>query len=763
MFDLEAHLAREIRAAAGPRPTFIFPEAYDPRVLAAASRLLKVANVVLLVRPETVVEVVERSQVALEGNLERLLLRSRCLLPEDDPELLDEFTEALYVLGRGKRWELTREEAASRVRDPVYFAVLAVRQGYADAVIGGVSLTSRDFFQPCLRLLPKRKTVYEMALFALPDRHDLGIYRENLVAFADVAVNPLPSPEALADIAVGAGQIMRDLIPERVLPVINGAIISYSTKGSGGGPSVELIREAERLIPERLAELVAKDPRYATIRIEAELQISVAISETAAREKLKERFALHPGAGRANLLIVPNLDVGNLLFHIYATRFPEARRCLIMGGLMSQAVDLSRNASVPDIVHASLALALRLQRSKGFQRTPQDRFFKRFQILAVNPGRGQTNVVFWDGVLPKAELVVQHAPLAGEQEGSLAITAQAEARLEEIRAELQARGLVLDGLDAVVGRGGLLRPLEGGTYPVDAAMLEDLRRQVGGEHPSNLGGLLADALARAAGCKAYVVDPVVVDELDPAFRLTGLKGHLREPAWHALAQKAVAKRYADEHGREYRDLRLIVAHLGQGISIGAHVGGRVVAVNHALYEGPMAPERAGGLPSSVVLELARTVPDERECRELLVSRGGLRSHLGGASLAEAEARAAAGDEQARLTLQALLRGIAAEICSRLPWLGGALPDRVLLTGELTRSSLLVAHLTGLLEPLGLKVKVYPGDQEMAALRDGALRVLKGVEKPRCYADVVSRYERAGQDHEPPEATGRPIAITARPA
>ncbi len=745
MFQIEEHLTREILASERPRPTLVYPEAEDPRVLVAASKVLKVANVVLLARPERVRAVVTQQHLRLEGNLERLLLRSRCLLPEDEPELVERFGERLWELSQGKRWELSPAEARQRILDPVHFGLLAVREGFADGIVGGVAHTSRDFFLPCLRLLPKRRTVYATALYALPERHDAGIYRENLVAFADVAVNPEPSAEGLADIAVGACRSLRDLIPESVLPEINGAIISYSTRGSGSGPSVDRIREAGRLIPAMLAELAERDPRYGSIHIEAELQISVAISEIAARAKLKEALEEHPAAGHANVIIVPNLDVGNLLYHIYATRFPDAGTCLMAGGLYARAVDLSRNASVQDIVNSSLAQVLRLHKGENFDRTPHDRFFKRFRILTLNTGRHRTGITVWDGPVPERELTVTHQQVF---EGSSAedLCALVERRRLELEAALLEAGVDCGRLDAVVGRGGLLRPLQGGTYPVDEQMLLDLRAQVGGRHPSNLGGLLAHALAPAAGCPAYVVDPVVVDELDPAFRLTGLAGYERNAAWHSLPQKAVAKRYAEENGKDYADLCLVVAHLGAGISVGAHRNGRVVAVNHALYDGPMTPERAGTLPNHL---LFADGPEGCPCHKdegflaRVTRAGGLRSHLGSASVEEAYARAAAGDEQAALVLQAFVQGIVAEICSRLPWLGGGLPDRVLLTGELALCPELVRDLVDRLAGLGLAVAVYPGNQEMAALRDGVLRVLKGVEQARDYGREVLAH-RTGQ-------------------
>jgi len=735
MFDIEAHLTRQIFAKSRPRPTLIFPEGDDGRVIQAAARLLKVANVVLVAPADAVRATVQREELRLEGNLERLLLRARCLSPADEPELLAEFEGALSELSAGKRWAPTPAELPEVVRDPVWFSLLAVRQGYADAVIGGVRTTTRDFFLPCLRVLPRSSTVYEMALFALPDRHGGGTYRQNLVAFADVAVTPTPSGEALADIAVGACRSIRDLVPPEVLPEINGAIVSYSTKGSGSGPSVDRIRAAEGLIPAKLKALAQADSRYASINIETELQISVAISEVAARAKLKGRLEDHPAAGHANVIIVPNLDVGNLLYHIYATRYPEAARCMVVGGLMSRVVDLSRNADPNDVVLASLAVVLRLHRAEGYRRTPRDRFFPLHRLLTVNTARDSTHVALWEGTLERLDLTLPHQPAA---DGTL--TDSVERRRQAVLAALERHGAQCTGLRAVVGRGGLLRPLEGGTYEIDADMVADLQRQVGGEHPSNEAGLLAHALAAPWGCPALVVDPVVVDELDPAFRVTGVPGLYRSAAWHSLPQKAVAKRFAEQTGRDYADVVLIVAHLAAGISVGAHVHGRVVAVNHALYAGPMSPERAGELPTDLLLQrLGELDGDQERLRAELTSGSGLHALLGTDGLAAAYSRAAAGDAWRRTVLRAFERALAAEVLSRLAWLDGARPDAVLLTGELTLCRPLVASLRALLEPQGLRIEVYPGEQEMGALRDGALRVLKQVEPLKGYGEAVGRH------------------------
>ena len=198
------------------------------------------------------------------------------------------------------RQTLIFPKASRRIREPVYFSIMAVREGYADAVLGGVAHASRDFFVPCLRILEKEGTVYEMCLFALPADHPAGIFEQNVVMFADVALNPVPSAEALADIAVGACRTFRDLVPASALPEINGALLSYSTRGSGQGPSVERIREAEPLIQRKLADLQAKHPEYASVNIVSEMQISVALSESAAHSKLKEEFGELKGAGRAH-------------------------------------------------------------------------------------------------------------------------------------------------------------------------------------------------------------------------------------------------------------------------------------------------------------------------------------------------------------------------------------------------------------------------------------------------------------------------------
>ena len=732
MIHLRPLLEEQIRALHKPRPTLIFPEGDDPRVLAAASYLDSVADIVLLTTRERVIELVERGEATLETSLRRFLASVRFVMPGDDQELLAELREDFWVASKGKRWAVPRERLDEIVRDPAIFACMAVRRGHADAVLGGARLPSRDFFRPALRLLNVGQRAFEVGFFSLPDTHPEQIYQQNLVAFADVAVNPDPDAHTLARIAVGACQIVRDLIPPTVLPHVNGAMLSYSTKGSGQGPSVARIRDAGRIVPTLLAELVARDPLYASIRIESELQISVAISMAAAKDKLRDALG-DPDSpvGRAGVLITPSLDAGNLLYHLYATRYADSERLLMVGGMSARVLDFSRSSTARDVVLGGIATVLRLSRRPDFTGTPRDTFFRRYRVLVLNPGSTSTKVAAYQGrdVLFDAEV----AHPAEELAACPAVFDQLTLRERVVRRALDHGGVSLDSLDAVVGRGGLVRPVASGTYAVSEAMLADLRAARFGEHASNLGPALAHALAAAAEAPAFTVDPVVVDELSDVARLTGLAGYERQAAWHALSQKAVARRYADQRLRDYEALNLIVAHLGGGVTVGCHRKGRCVHVTHGLDEGPMTPERAGALPHSALLDLCfRQGLDERQVRRRLVGEGGLVSHLGTNDLRRVEELVEAGDERAALVFEALAQSVAAHVAAAIVRFEGEPVDRLILTGGMIRSDRLCARLALLLSGLGVGLTCYPGGLESEALRDGALRVMRGQEEALSY-------------------------------
>lgn len=729
MFDLEGILRKQLRDLQSARQTLIFPEGDDPRVMGAASRLVKFANIVLVGSRRTAERLVERQEAELECSRQRFFTMVKWVDPSHEP-IADLLAERLAEVSRGKHWEVSLARAAELVRDPVYFSIMTVREGYADAVLGGLTHASRDFFLPCLRILEKQGTVYEMGLFALPDEHPQGIFDQNLVMFTDVALNPVPTPEALADIAVGACRTFRDLIPVEALPEVNGALLSYSTRGSGQGPSVERIRQAEPLIEKRLTELGEANPLYRSINIVTEMQISVAISEHAARTKLGADYQTLAGAGRANVLIVPTLDVGNLLYHIYSTRFPDARSILVIGGLQDQALDFSRSSTAAEVARGAKALLLRRLKSDRYARTPKDLWFPRYRILTINPGSTSTKVALFEGQELIARKDITHS--REELDAHPRVMDQLPLRRQTVASFLEENLLAPSDLHAIVGRGGLLLPIESGTFRVDDLVKAHLEQGISGDHPSNLGGLIARELAEPVGLPAFIVDPPVVDELDETSRITGLAESTQEAAWHALSQKAAAKHFAESRNREYEDLNLIVAHLGGGISVGSHRKGRCVKVKNALYDGPMSPNRAGSLPGGDLIELAYSGLSREDLVTKLVGHGGLLSYLGTDDLRQVCDRIEQGDPQARLVFDAMCEQIAAEIASHVPKFGGARVDRIVLTGGMCHAPRLREVLRLLLKPLGIKITIYPGEREMEALRDGALRVLRGMESPRDY-------------------------------
>ena len=351
-------------------------------------------------------------------------------------------------------------------------------------------------------------------------------------------------------------------------------------------------------------------------------------------------------------------------------------------------------------------------------------------ILAIDPGSTSTKI----GVLKGEEMI--HAGMDHDRDliGSFpGIHAQEEMRFACIAAELERLGLGDSQFDAVVGRGGLIRPVPGGVYKVCDALLADLKCGISGSHASNLGGILARRFATSSNCGAFIVDPVVVDELDAVARLSGLAGIERRSIFHALNHKAVARRVAGELGSSYNEAHLIVAHMGGGITVGAHKKGRVVDVNNGLNgDGPYAPERSGSLP---VDGIAKALGEGRYTPESLsrtVSReGGIFSYLGIVDLREVERRMEDGDSAATLAWSGMVYQIAKEIGGLAAALSGEV-DAIVLTGGM-------AHSTRMTQAIGervgfiARVVTVPGEFELEALTDGALRVLNGEEAARDYS------------------------------
>ncbi len=350
------------------------------------------------------------------------------------------------------------------------------------------------------------------------------------------------------------------------------------------------------------------------------------------------------------------------------------------------------------------------------------------KLLVINPGSTSTKIALFEGTQSVYVKTVRHDVPTIQSFPS--IIAQLDFRLDVIREALAESGIDLSEVDAYVGRGGLLRPVPGGTFEVCPAMLEDLREARFGEHASNLGAVIASMLAQPLGKKAYIVNPVVVDELMDAARLTGVPEIRHTSVFHALNHKAVANRAAREHGFSYSQARLVVAHLGGGVTVGAHDRGRIIDVNNGLEEGPFSPERAGSLPFLQLMDLCYSGKyTKAELKKKLIGNSGFVAYTG-TSDGQAVEKMAESDERVRLMLEAFAYRVSAEICAKAAALYGKV-DYILITGGLARSSQLVADIkarTSFLAP----VLVYPGEDEMQALAEGALNVLEGRETAMSY-------------------------------
>ncbi len=350
------------------------------------------------------------------------------------------------------------------------------------------------------------------------------------------------------------------------------------------------------------------------------------------------------------------------------------------------------------------------------------------RLLVINPGSTSTKFGMFSRSGAEWVTSVLHGDAELEQFRGRSTLAQADYRAGLIAAAMQQAGYDPRSFAAVAGRGGFLPPLPCGTYLVDDEMIEELRRAVRGEHASNLGAVLALRFARAGGVNAYIVDPVTVDEWQPCARLSGSPLVPRSAVGHVLNTKAVARRYAREHGRGYEELRLVVAHLGSGITVSAHRDGRMID-NNTPEEGPMGPDRTGSLPVRGLIKVASSGAfTQKQLDRKVFGEGGLFAYLGTRDLKEVERRIDSGDEQARAVYEAMIYQVAKQAGAMAAVLEGRV-DVILLTGGMAHSERLVSKLRAYIDWIA-PVAVYPGEDELRALAEGVFRVLDGEEQAR---------------------------------
>ena len=353
-----------------------------------------------------------------------------------------------------------------------------------------------------------------------------------------------------------------------------------------------------------------------------------------------------------------------------------------------------------------------------------------FLILTINPGSTSTKIGVYNDTQEQFSQNLSHSAEEIAQFSSIAD--QFSYRLKKITDFLTEKGLSIKDFSAIVGRGGLMKPLTSGTYLVNTTMLADLQSAKYGSHASNLAALLADHLAKEASCPAFIVDPVVVDELAPIARISGRPEFPRRSLFHALNQKAVAKRFAKTIQRPYEELNLIVAHLGGGISVGCHHHGVVVDVNNALDgTGPFSPERAGTIPAgSLSTYILDNQPGQPVVSKMLAGTGGLVAHLGTNDAREVVQRIEAGDEKAKLVFDAMIYSVSRYIAAAAVPVCGKV-DQIIITGGIAYSNYVtdkIKEYVGFLAP----ITIMPGEDELQALAEGAYRVLTSEETAKEY-------------------------------
>ena len=351
------------------------------------------------------------------------------------------------------------------------------------------------------------------------------------------------------------------------------------------------------------------------------------------------------------------------------------------------------------------------------------------RILAVNPGATSTKFAVFDDETVLMKKTVEHQ--GDELKQFARVFDQYPYRIGLIRKELTAAGISLSSLKAVAGRGGLLKPVTGGTFRVNEAMVNEMKLAPRGEHASNLGSVIAYELAGQLNIPAFIVDPVSVDELDPVARISGSPWFERVSMTHALNMKAVARKVAMEMGKRYEEVALVVAHLGTGVSMSVHTGGRMVDVVDGREEGPFALDRCGGLPGGQLVNLCFSGKySEREVRSGLFGSGGLFAYLGTKDIRQVKKMSDEGDEKAEILLQALAYQVSKEIGSLSTVLKGRV-DRIVLTGGMAYATYFTDAIVERVRFIA-PIAIVPGEEELESLAAGALRVLRGLEEPREY-------------------------------
>ncbi len=354
-----------------------------------------------------------------------------------------------------------------------------------------------------------------------------------------------------------------------------------------------------------------------------------------------------------------------------------------------------------------------------------------YKILTINPGSTSTKIAVFEGEKEVFKKNLKHSTEEVSKYDHIAD--QKPFRTEAIKRELKEAGLNMSDMACIVGRGGLMHPLTSGVYEVNEAMIRDLVAGTYGEHASNLGGLIANDIAKEIGVKAYIADPVVVDEMDDVARYSGHPLFPRISIFHALNQKIIARQLAKEQGKKYDDMNLIGIHLGGGISVSAHKKGRVVDTNNALNgDGPFTPERSGALPAGFLVDACFSGKyTKKEIGQMLKGKGGFVAYLGTNDALEVENAVKAGNKEWEKVYHAMAYQISKEVGGLASAAFCMDVDAIFITGGMAYDKTFCGLIKEHVEKIA-PVFVYPGEDEMKALALNGLRVLTGEEQPKVY-------------------------------
>lgn len=355
-------------------------------------------------------------------------------------------------------------------------------------------------------------------------------------------------------------------------------------------------------------------------------------------------------------------------------------------------------------------------------------------VLVINPGSTSTKIAIYHG---EECIEIENLSHSAEDIGKYShICQQKDMRTEVILKWLENKGIKLDELKGVVGRGGLLRPMPGGTYKITLKMLDDLILGFQGQHASNLGGVIAFEIAEKLNIPSYIVDPVAVDEINDVARISGMEDITRRSLVHALNIKAVTRRVCERRGLEFNKANFVVAHLGGGITVSPVSGGKLLDCNNANEEGPFSPERTGGLPVGDLVNIAFSKKyTYQELKKKIAGKGGLVAYLGTNDGREVDKIIDNGDEKAELIFKAMAYQISKEIGAMATVLNGKV-DAIILTGGVAYNKRITGWIRDSVEFIA-PIELVPGEDEMLALAQGASRVLEGKELPKIYENEVN--------------------------